>query len=103
MTKRDLIEEVVKRFPRLSRREAEAMVNTVFDGMTAALCRGERIEIRGFGSFVVKHRQARDGRNPKTGAIVPVHAKRIPFFKVGKELRLRVDGKPYTAADADAL
>ena len=103
MTKRDLIEEVVKRFPRFSRRDAEAMVNAVFDCMTAALCRGERIEIRGFGSFVVKHRQARDGRNPKTGAIVPVRAKRIPFFKVGKELRLRVDGKPYTPADADAL
>ena len=53
-----------------------------------------RIEIRGFGSFVVKHRRAREGRNPKSGEIVSVAAKRVPFFKVGKELRLRVDGKP---------
>jgi integration host factor subunit beta len=52
---------------------------------------------------VVKHRQAREGRNPKTGALVPVHAKRVPFFKVGKELRLRVDGKPWTPDDAQVL
>lgn len=70
------------------------MVHEVLDAMTEALVRGERIEIRGFGSFVVKHRQAREGRNPKTGAFVPVQAKRVPFFKVGKELRLRVDGGP---------
>jgi integration host factor subunit beta len=98
MTKRDLIDEVLKLFPRFSRRDAEVMVNAVFDSMTQALTRGERIEIRGFGSFVVKHRQARDGRNPKTGALVAV-----PFFKVGKELRLRVDGRPWTAADADEV
>ena len=101
MTKRDLIDEVLKSFPRFSRRDAEVMVNTVFDSMTEALTRGDRIEIRGFGSFVVKRRQARDGRNPKTGALVAVHAKRVPFFKVGKELRLRVDGKPWTPADSD--
>ena len=101
MTKRDLIDEVVKRFPRFSRRDAETMVNAVFDSMTVALCRGDRIEIRGFGSFVVKNRRAREGRNPKTGTLVSVNAKRVPFFKVGKELRLRVDGKPWTAADAD--
>ena len=93
MTKRDLIDEVVKIYPRFSGRDAEVMVNAVFDSMTEALARGERIEIRGFGSFVVKHRQAREGRNPKTGALVPVAAKRVPFFKVGKELKLRVDGK----------
>ncbi|MFN8543352.1 MAG: integration host factor subunit beta [Candidatus Binatia bacterium] len=103
MTKRELIEEVVRQFPRFSRRDAEVMVNAVLDSMTAALCRGERIEIRGFGSFVVKTRQARDGRNPKTGDVVSVSAKRVPFFKVGKELRLRVDGKPWSAADADEL
>src|SRR5439155_231782 len=62
---------------------------------------GGRIEIRGFGGFVVRHRQAREGRNPRTGALVDVHAKRVPFFKVGKELRLRVDGKPWTPADSD--
>jgi integration host factor subunit beta len=102
MTKRDLIEALLKQFPRFARRDAETMVNAVFDSMSAALVRGDRIEIRGFGSFVVKHRQAREGRNPKTGALVSVRAKRVPFFKVGKELRLRVDGKPWTPDDAAA-
>ena len=102
MTKRDLIDEVLKSFPRFSRRDAEVMVNTVFDSMTEALTRGDRIEIRGFGSFVVKQRQAREGRNPKTGALVAVHAKRVPFFKVGKELRLRVDGKPVPESAREA-
>jgi integration host factor subunit beta len=103
MTKRDLIEELLKKFTHFARRDAEVMVNTVFDTMTEALCRGDRIEIRGFGSFVVKRRQAREGRNPKTGTLVSVQAKRVPFFKVGKELRLRVDGKPWTPDDAAAL
>jgi integration host factor subunit beta len=100
MTKRDLIEEVVKLHPQFSRRDAEVMVNAVFDSMTDALSRGDRIEIRSFGSFVVKHRQAREGRNPKTGTIVSVSAKRVPFFKVGKELRLRVNGQPWTPEDS---
>ena len=94
VTKRDLIEEVAQQYPRFSRREAEVMVNAVFDSMTDALAKGERIEIRGFGSFMVKQRTAREGRNPRTGAIVSVAAKRVPLFKVGKELRLRVDGQP---------
>ncbi len=91
MTKRDLIEEVNDRFPHLSRFDAEVIINSVFDSLIAALRREERIEIRGFGSFVVKHRRARDGRNPKTGEIVSVSSKRVPFFKVGKELRVRVN------------
>ena len=91
MTKRDLIEEVNDRFPHLSRFDAEVIINSVFDSLIAALRRDERIEIRGFGSFVVKHRRARDGRNPKTGEIVSVSSKRVPFFKVGKELRVRVN------------
>ena len=94
MTKRDLIDEVVRLHPQYSRRDAEVMVNELFGGMADALRRSERIEIRGFGSFVVKQRRARDGRNPKTGRGVAVAAKRIPFFKVGKELKQRVDGKP---------
>jgi integration host factor subunit beta len=94
MTKRDLIDEVMKRYPRLSTRDAEAVVNLVFDSMTDALACGGRIEMRGFGTFVLKHRQAREGRNPKTGAVVAVAAKRVPWFKVGKELKLRVNGKP---------
>ncbi len=93
MTKRDLIEEVARHYPRFSRRDAEVMVNAVFENLAEALARGERIEIRGFGSFMVKHRRAREGRNPRTGEAVAVAAKRVPFFKVGKELRLRVDGK----------
>jgi integration host factor subunit beta len=91
MTKRDLIDEIVRMFPSYSGRDAEVIVNAVFEAMTEALCSGERIEIRGFGSFVVKHRRAREGRNPKTGDIVAVAAKRVPFFKVGKELKQRVD------------
>jgi integration host factor beta subunit len=101
MTKHDLIEEVVKAYPRYSRRDAEVIVNSVFNSMAEALHQGERIEIRGFGSFVVKHRQAREGRNPKTGRIVSVPAKRVPFFKVGKELKLRVDGKLPAGASAE--
>ena len=93
MTKRDLIEELLKQFPRFARRDAEVMVNAVFESLADALRRGERIEIRGFGSFVVKQREARDGRNPRTGKRVAVAAKRVPFFKVGKELRVRVDGE----------
>ena len=94
MTKRDLIDEINKRFPDLSHRDSEVIVNAIFDAMIDAMGQGDRIEIRGFGSFVVKHRRAREGRNPKSGEIVSVAAKRVPFFKVGKELRLRVDGKP---------
>src|SRR5918994_2185435 len=94
MTKRDVIEAVAHQYPRFSHREAEVMVNVVFDSMTEALARGERIEIRGFGSFLVKHRRAREGRNPRTGAMVAVAAQRVPQFTVGKELRLRVDGQP---------
>ncbi len=98
MTKRELIDEVVRQFPQLARRNAEDVVQTIFQTMTDALRSGERIEIRGFGSFVVKHRRAREGRNPKTGNVVSVAAKRVPFFKVGKELRLRVDGQPTDVA-----
>jgi integration host factor subunit beta len=101
VTKRDLIEEVAQQYPRFSRREAEVMVNAVFDSMTDALAKGERIEIRGFGSFMVKQRSAREGRNPRTGAIVSVAAKRVPLFKVGKELRLRVDGQPVPEGSVD--
>jgi integration host factor beta subunit len=101
MTKRDLIDEVNKRFPHLSRRDSEVIINAIFDAMVDSLAQGDRIEIRGFGSFVVKQRRARQGRNPKSGELVSVAAKRVPFFKVGKELRLRVDGKPYDPEDMD--
>jgi len=101
VTKRDLIEEVARQYPRFSRRDAEVMVNAVFDSMTDALAKGERIEIRGFGSFIVKQRAAREGRNPRTGAVVSVAAKKVPLFKVGKELRLRVDGQPVSEDDLE--
>ena len=101
MTKRDLIDEVNKRFPHLSRRDSEVIINAIFDAMVESLAQGDRIEIRGFGSFVVKQRRARQGRNPKSGELVSVAAKRVPLFKVGKELRLRVDGKPYDPEDTD--
>ena len=102
MTKRDLIDEVNKRFPHLSRRDSEVIINAIFDSMVEALAQGDRIEIRGFGSFVVKHRRARQGRNPKSGVLVSVAAKRVPFFKVGKELRFRVDGKPFESEEEEA-
>jgi len=101
MTKRGLIEEVARLYPRYSRRDAEAIVNALFTCMATALLKDERIEIRGFGSFVVKHRRAREGRNPKTGHLVSVGAKRVPFFKVGKELKLRVDGKALSLTGGD--
>ena len=93
MTKRELIEEVVRHQSHLRPRDVEALVGAVFTTLSEALARGERIEIRGFGSFIVKRRNAREGLNPKTGEAVAVAAKRVPFFKAGKELKLRVDGK----------
>ena len=91
MTKSELIERVASRVPHISKKDTEIVVNTIFDSMTEALRRSERIEIRGFGSFQVKVREARDGRNPKTGEEVKIPAKRTPFFKVGKELKERID------------
>jgi integration host factor beta subunit len=91
MTKSDLIERVAERMPHISKKDTEVVVNTIFDSMTDALRTGERIEIRGFGSFQVKIRDAREGRNPKTGEIVRIPAKRTPFFKVGKDLKERID------------
>jgi integration host factor beta subunit len=101
MTKRELIDEVNKRFPHLSRFDSEVIINSIFDSMVNAMEQEERIEIRGFGSFVVKHRRAREGRNPKTGAMVSVSAKRVPFFKVGKELRLRVNNETPGPGDTE--
>jgi integration host factor subunit beta len=93
MTKYDLIEEVAHHYPGFSHQQIEALVNAVFVSMTEALARGERVELRGFGIFSVKQHSAREGRNPRTGAVVAVAAKRVPRFKVSKELRERVGGK----------
>ena len=92
MTKRELIEKLAERIKDLSLKDSEIIVNTIFGSMTEALASGDRIEIRGFGSFQVKQRRSREGRNPRTGEKVDVEAKQVPFFKVGKELKERVDG-----------
>ncbi len=102
MTKSGLIEEVAKRTPHISKKDTEVVVNTIFDSMIEALRTGDRIEIRGFGSFQVKIREARDGRNPKTGEPVHISAKRTPFFKVGKELKEMVDSAPKPVREPDA-
>src|ERR1700731_974774 len=86
MTKADLVEEVI-RITELPRKESEAIVETIFDSIISALQTGDKIEIRGFGSFRTRQRRGRIGRNPKTGAKVDVPLKRIPFFKPSKELK----------------
>ena len=90
MNKSDLIDILVDK-SNLPRKKAESVVNLIFDQMTDALAKQQRIEIRGFGSFVAKQYGARTGRNPRTGASIDVPSKRLPLFKVGKELRERVD------------
>lgn len=90
MTKSELIDYVAGKL-NLPNGKAELIVNTIFDSMEDSLRRGERIEIRGFGSFEVRHYKAYEGRNPRTGVRVEVKPKRLPFFKVGKELKERVD------------
>lgn len=87
MTKSELIQRLAERNPHLYLRDVEKIVDTVFDEITGALVKGDRVELRGFGAFSVKHREARTGRNPRTGETVQVEAKRLPFFKTGKALR----------------
>lgn len=92
MTKSELIDRVAQESG-LTKGRAEMVVNTIFDAMTAALSNGDGIEIRGFGSFTVRQYKSYEGRNPRSGDVVHVGPKRLPFFKVGKELRERVNGK----------
>ncbi|MBV9811411.1 MAG: integration host factor subunit beta [Acetobacteraceae bacterium] len=91
MTKSELITELSTANPHLRAGDVELIVATIFNEITAALARGERVELRGFGAFTVKRRDARTGRNPRTGEPVPVDEKVVPFFKAGKELRERVN------------
>ena len=101
MTKSELIDAVARR-TQITKSRAELVVNCVFDSMTAALERGEGIEIRGFGSFTVREYKPYSGRNPRTGRAVPVPEKRLPFFKVGKELKELVnEGKGTIEVDDD--
>jgi integration host factor subunit beta len=102
MTKSDLI-DVLCEAQKLPKGSAELLVHVIFDSMEAALRRGERIEIRGFGSFEIRNYRAYEGRNPRSGVAVSVRPKRLPFFKVGKELKERVNaGAPANLARAGA-
>lgn len=92
MTKSELIQKLAERNPHLFLRDVEKIVDTVFDEISKALAKGDRVELRGFGAFSVKSREARVGRNPRTGETVHVDAKRLPFFKTGKGLRERLNG-----------
>lgn len=95
MTKSELIAELCAANTHLRAADVELIVATIFNEITVALARGDRVELRGFGAFTVKKRDARTGRNPRTGEAVPVDEKAVPFFKAGKELRERVNrGKP---------
>lgn len=87
MIKSELIQRISTNNPHLYHRDVERIVNVIFDEIVEALARGDRVELRGFGAFTVKHRAARQGRNPRTGASVSVSEKFVPFFKTGKELR----------------
>lgn len=91
MTKSELIARLAQRFPQLVAKDADLAVKMILDAMSETLAKGDRIEIRGFGSFSLNYRPPRVGRNPKSGVKVEVPAKYVPHFKAGKELRERVD------------
>jgi len=92
MTKSQLIQRISELNPHLFQRDVERIVSTIFDEITAALATGDRVELRGFGAFSVKLRDARTGRNPRTGDTVHVSRKAVPFFKTGKQLRDMING-----------
>ena len=91
MTKSELIARLAAQNPSLYHRDIERLVNTIFDTITEALVVGDRVELRGFGSFSLREREGRMGRNPRTGEAVSVNAKRMPFFKMGKGMRERLN------------
>lgn len=93
MIRSELIQKIADENPHLYQRDVERIVNTVFEEVTDAMSRGDRVELRGFGAFSVKKRDARVGRNPRTGESVTVDEKHVPFFKTGKLLRDRLNGK----------
>lgn len=97
MTRSELIAGLAEDNPHLTMTDVERIVAALFDEMTNALSRGERVELRGFGAFTIKKRNARAGRNPRTGETVEVAQKTVPFFKAGKELRERIN-KPVSTA-----
>lgn len=93
MIRSELIQKLADENPHLFQRDVERIVNTIFDEITDAMAGGDRVELRGFGAFSVKQRDARTGRNPRTGETVEVEEKHVPFFKTGKLLRDRLNGK----------
>ena len=98
MTKSELIQRLAERNPHLYLRDIEKIVDTILEDITQALVEGDRVELRGFGAFSIKHREARTGRNPRTGESVEVEAKRLPFFKTGKALREAINGETSTSS-----
>ena len=94
MIKSELVQKIAERNPHLYQRDVENIVNAILDTITEALARGDRVELRGFGAFSVKKRDARTGRNPRTGETVSVCEKVIPVFKTGKEMRVRLNKGP---------
>ena len=92
MIRSELIQMIADENPHLYQRDVERIVNTIFEEIVSALARGDRVELRGFGAFSVKQRDARVGRNPRTGEAVEVEEKHVPFFKTGKLLRDRLNG-----------
>ncbi len=93
MIRSELVQKIADENPHLYQRDVERIVNTIFDEIIESLSRGDRVELRGFGAFSVKRRNARVGRNPRTGERVQVEEKHVPFFKTGKLLRDRLNGK----------
>jgi integration host factor subunit beta len=93
MIRSELIQKIADENPHLYQRDVERIVNTIFNEITEAMAAGNRVELRGFGAFSVKKREARTGRNPRTGEAVEVEEKHVPFFKTGKLLRERLNGK----------
>jgi len=91
MIRSELVTKVAEKNPHLTLRDVEAIVSVVFDQIASALSDGRRVELRGFGAFSIRDREARTGRNPRTGSSVSVDAKRVPYFKPGKELRERLN------------
>ncbi|QLP96613.1 MAG: integration host factor subunit beta [Rhodoblastus sp.] len=91
MIKSELVQRIAERNPHLYQRDVENVVNAILDEITHTMARGDRVELRGFGAFSVKRRNARVGRNPRTGEQVEVDEKCVPFFKTGKELRERLN------------
>ncbi|EAQ04459.1 MULTISPECIES: integration host factor subunit beta [Pseudooceanicola] len=93
MIRSELIQKIADENPHLYQRDVEKIVNVIFDEIIEAMARGDRVELRGFGAFSVKKRDARTGRNPRTGEAVEVEEKHVPFFKTGKLLRDRLNGQ----------